>query len=487
MARSTAPSKALPFVDPSDIDKWAIFGVIGHKPDKWQELGHVATATYRYTILACGVRVGKTHFAIAEVVAQAVTPSIKSREDGEWVGSRIWIVAPNYDLADRVFLPVLRFLKRFFPTFIEGYDKQQRVIYLPGGGLVQAKTAENEDSLVGEELDLLVLEECARIHEEAKEMAQARLLTRRGRSIAISSPTSVKWFMRDFELGQANGFHYEFDGDALEGAKYAGRTVRFVQNAKVDDRDAADYFSIRIPTHSNPRLDVNDLARAERKVPERLFRQDYLAEFVGKTGLVFQNVEDYCLPRATHEVRAGDPRRLYVVGWDPARTTDYSVLSVWDASAKRQVWLDRFRGPWDYQYRRVVDVCYRFQRPFLIIDATGKGDAPSEMLVTLNQRAADMPRGRFARGIEGVTTYSNVEKRALVESFAGALEQGEAKLLDYPEQLSELRLFEYIESDTTKAVRYTAPRGFHDDIVMADALAWRGITRPGGAAKFYIG
>lgn len=501
MVRNTSAPRSLPYVDPASIDKFAIFRVIGHKPDEWQRLAHHAVSKFYYVLLACGVRVGKTYFSVHEVVAQAVTPSKHSvppseeNPRGEWVGSRIWIVAPTYDLADRVFLPVLRILRKHFPQFVEGFSERDGVIHLVGGGIIQRKTAENPDALVGEELDLLVLEECARIGEEEKEMAAARLLTRRGRMIAISSPTSVKWFMRDFKLGQGNGFHYEFEGEPIEGAKYAGRTVRFVKNDAVDDPDARDYFSVRIPTHANPRLDVNDLAREERKKPERLFRQDFLAEFVGDTGLVFQNPENFCVPRDVGERKDAEPGRLYALAWDPARTTDWSVVSVWDYREQRQVFLDRFRGPWAYQYQRVIDLCYRFRQPHVIIDATGKGDAVHENLTVLNRQAGSglpeyrkrFPQGAFARNIEAVTTYTNAEKRLLVESLATALEQGDAKLLDYPEQLHELRLFEFIESETTKAVRYTAPRGYHDDIVMADALGWRAVSKPMGAPSFILG
>lgn len=492
MVRNTTGSAPLPFVDPNDVDKFAIFASIGHTPDEWQRIAHEAALKYRYVNLACGVRVGKTHFAIAEATAAAVTPSIKSREVNEWVGSRVWIVAPTYDLADRVFLPVLRNLKRHYPFLITSASERDRVIYLVGGGIVQAKTAENKDSLVGEELDLLVLEECARIGEEEKEMAEARLLTRRGRRIAISSPTSVKWFMRDFDIGQANGFHYEFTGEPADGCKYAGRQVRFVRNAVQPDPDSADYFSVRIPTHANPRLSVRDLARAERKMPERLFRQDFLAEFVGKTGTVFRDFESRLIPQ-NEALRVGHPGRLYALGWDPARTMDWSVVSVWDFTARRQVFMDRFRGDWEYQYGRVVATCYRFNAPYVAVDATGKGDAVAENLKVKNIQAGDpafratYPRGQFARLIEPVTTYSNAEKRALVESFQAAVENGDARMLDYPEQTQEHRLFEYDESETTKVVRYGAPKGFHDDTVMANTLAWRLMARPLGTSSFLIG
>ena len=65
--------------------------------------------------------------------------------------------------------------------------------------------------------------------------------------------------------------------------------VQFV-TGKGDAVDA--YFSISVPTHANQRLALEDLADLERQ-PDRLFRQDVLAEFMGRDGAVFSNFDEY--------------------------------------------------------------------------------------------------------------------------------------------------------------------------------------------------
>ena len=47
-------------------------------------------------------------------------------------------------------------------------------------------------------------------------------------------------------------------------------------------------------------------------------------------------------------------------------------------------------------------------------------------------------------------------------------------MLNIPETIRELSNFTYDISETTDRIRYEAPQGFHDDIVIAQALAiWR--------------
>ena len=489
MARKAVSEKALPYVDPSAFDREAVFGAIGYKPDAWQSLFHASKARNR--ILACGIRVGKTFCLAAEATAAAICPSSKSNELNEYVGSRGWILAPNYDLADRLFLQVLKNLRRYAPKWIESYSERDRIIRTIGGGIIQGKTAENLDSLTGEELDWLIIDEAGRVPELAMENARERLLTRNGWMAAISSPTPCKWFARAFEMGQGSGYNYEFRGEPKPGFRYAGLEVEFVPGKGAPD---PSYFSIMVPTHANRRIDQDFLADMERTTPERVFRQDYLAEFMSKDGNVFSGFE-----RLATATRLTDalPGHRYVIAWDVARTKDYSVVVVMDYNTREQVFQDRFQGPWDVQMHRVESICRRFNRPDLLIDATGKGDPVAEEMQRRNIDAgvrAATPRpgqpedryGPFAQRIEGIQLYSNVVKREIVENLAVGFDQGLLRILPDPVLLQELRLYEYKQADATGIVRYGAPPGFHDDCVMALALAWRRCSAPIGTALFIM-
>lgn len=487
--RATATDKPLPPMDPADFDREAVFRAIGYEPDPWQRLFHDSRARNR--ILACGVRVGKTFALVAEATAAVVCPSKKSLEAGEWVGSRGWIVAPTYDIADKLFLQVARHIKRHFPWLVTAYSERDRILRTRGGGYVQGKSADNADSLTSEELDWAVIDEAPRIGEFEKEQVRERLLTRAGWLASIGSPVPCRWFLRDFALGQGAGYVYEWTGEPLKGSRYAGRGVRFLPG--MGDPDPR-YFSMTVPTHANPRIGIDDLADMERTSPERVFRQDALAEFMSKDGTVFHDFERLAIAR---RLERGEPGRRYAVGWDVARARDYSVVSILDYESKEQVFFDRFQGAWSLQKARVARICYAFNRPDLIIDATGKGDPLVDDMRVLNAEAAARAaaprpghpedlRGAFCGRIEGIEFYNNSVKRDVVENLVVGMDQGLVRILDEPVQLQELRLYEYKQSDATGIVRYGAPPGYHDDTVMALALAWWRCSRPMGTASIVL-
>lgn len=478
-------AKALPVVDPADFDKNRVFDAIGYYPDHWQRLFHDSKARHR--ILACGVRVGKTFSLAAEAAAATICPSPKSLEAGEWVGSRVWIVAPTYDLADKLFKLTAVYIRRHFSWVVVSYSERERILRTLGGGYLQAKSADNADSLVGEELDAAILDEAPRIGEFEKEQVRQRLITREGWMACIGSPVPCKWFERDYVLGQGTGYRYEFANEPLPGARFAGQTVHFVRGSGEVD---PNYFSLCVPSHANRRLAHDVLVDWEKTMPERIYRQDVLAEFMSREGQVFHDFDHL---ETVVQKTEGEPGHRYVIGWDVARAKDYSVVSVMDYVTREQVFLDRFQGPWHLQMDRVAAIARRFNRPDMAIDATGKGDPIAEEMKRRNFEAAALaadPRpdhpedrlGAFAGRIEGIQINNNTVKRDLVENLAVGIDQGLIRLLRSPIQSQELRLYEFKQSDATGIIRYGAPGGFHDDTVMALALAWWRVSRPMGSA-----
>src|SRR5262245_29165723 len=74
------------------LNKRAFFRDLHYDPHPGQWQVHDSTASRR--VVACGVRWGKTVCAAMEGLAAAMAPAERT------IG---WVVAPTYDLADRVF------------------------------------------------------------------------------------------------------------------------------------------------------------------------------------------------------------------------------------------------------------------------------------------------------------------------------------------------------------------------------------------------
>ena len=97
----------------------------------------------------------------------------------------------------------------------------------------------------------------------------------------------------------------------------------------------------------------------------------------------------------------------------------------------------------------------------VIIDATGVGDPIVEDLV------------RMGIPVDPIK-FTNDQKRQLIEKLSNWIETGRIHMLNIPETVTELTNFTYDISEVTDRVRYEAPVGFKDDIIIAHALAvWR--------------
>ena len=106
----------------------------------------------RFRVLACGRRWGKTRLGSLMCVATALH------------GGRAWWVAPSYPVSAVGWRGIKELSQQLPGVDIRRVD---RLITMPGGGTVQVRSADNPDSLRGEGLDFVVLDECAFIKEAA--------------------------------------------------------------------------------------------------------------------------------------------------------------------------------------------------------------------------------------------------------------------------------------------------------------------------------
>ena len=82
--------------------------------------------------------------------------------------------------------------------------------------------------------------------------------------------------------------------------------------------------------------------------------------------------------------------------------------------------------------------------------------------------------------VEGLK-FTSQSKQQLMEGLATAIQQAR---IGFPDGVivNELEVFEY--QFTSNGVRYSAPSGFHDDCVMALALAWSNFSIKRGNGRY---
>lgn len=204
----------------------------------------------------------------------------------------------------------------------------------------------------------------------------------------------------------------------------------------------------------NPNIPFAEIEALWEAVPERAFRQEILAEFV-EDGGVFRNV------RAVSVLAPDAPRagHVYCCGIDWGRTHDFTVFSVWDATDKRQVWLERLTGL-DFltQAARLLALCEKWRPAMMLAESNSIGRPMIDYL----QRA-----GEPVRGFE----MTQAAKLRLIDEYALGFERQAFQLLDDPRQLEEHEAYEQ-HTLPGGLLRFSAPAGGHDDTVIANALAW---------------
>ncbi len=152
------------------------------------------------------------------------------------------------------------------------------------------------------------------------------------------------------------------------------------------------------------------------------------------------------------------PNELYVMGVDLAKVTDFTVLRVYKRSNNQLVYSDRFNQlEWPFQKKRIAAIAKHYNNALCLVDATGIGDPIVDDLL------------RSGVAVEPIKITQPLKKE-LIEKLSIYIEQRKIRLIYSEEVLFEYDNFGY-EITITGGIRYGARSGYHDDIVIADALA----------------
>lgn len=269
-----------------------------------------------YWVNPSGRRSGKTISASADATFELGLP-----------GTQTWIVAPNYELTDRVFEYVYDWVVRqqiygAGSVVKSSKTKDQRYIEMAWGSFVKGKSADSPDSLVGEQLDLLIMDEAARMAEKIwLENLEPTLIDRKGRVIFTSTPRGVNWF-----------------------AKYYNRGLH-------PDTQSRGWRCHRTRTVDNPFIDEEWLNQKRYETPEDVWAQEYEGDFSSMAGLIWPDFEAQMSPKG----HLFDPKGMvFDSSYTYYRAVDvgsiHPTACVWGAVDKEgNVWVYR-----EYEEQNVV-------------------------------------------------------------------------------------------------------------------------------------
>lgn len=386
---------------------------INAKPHAGQLEVHNSDA--RFKVLSAGRRWGKTRLGVNECLDVAAQ------------GGRAWWVSPSYKTSEVGWRPLRQIVRKIPGAEIRLVD---RVVNFPGGGFVAVRSADNPDSLRGEGLDFVVMDECAFMQKEAwTEAIRPALSDRQGKVLFISTPKGRNWLWEIYQRGVSGEEGWQ---------------------------------SWTFPTSSNPFIAKEEIEAAKRDLPEMIFRQEYLAEFIDDAGGVFRRVQE----AAVLEPKEYEEGKQYIAGVDVAASVDFTVVSVLDAESKEMVYLDRFnRVDYPVLIDRLEAVYHRYHLTSMVVESNSIGRPVIDELV--------------ARGLNIIPfTTTSATKQSIIQNLQAAFENGQIRILNNPVLIGELLSFES-KRNASGGFSYSAPDGMNDDCVMSLAIAWYGANSGG--------
>jgi hypothetical protein len=339
-------------------------------------------------------------------------------------GGEAWYVAPQYKMSTAIWREMLD----TFRPLAKWISAQERTIELKNGGkLVVWAGDTSADSMRGGAPNAVVVDEAAMLPDGSLwySVLMPALTDHEGKAYFLSTPRGRNWFYELYRMGESP-------------------TNEFV-----------DYKSWRFSSYCNPYNNPKIIDAARLSTPEKFFQQEYMAEFMLDAGDVFRNVNEvnnglYAVPEAC------DGAIVFGVDW--GRKEDYTVISIMEADTKVQVGMERIsRVGWDVQKNFLAEQIKLWKPAIVAAEENSMGD------VLIN----DMRE----LGFDIVPFYTTGDsKRQIIEELSLDIEKKNISLLNEPIQTRELQAF---QMDRTKSgnIRYNAASGFHDDTVIALAIA----------------
>lgn len=326
----------------------------------------IADADGRYIVVSAGRRFGKTLSAIEWLALD---------EGGAIDGARVGFFSPTYKLL----LDVWTSMEATLAPVTKKANKTEMRIELLTGGVVDFWTLEDADAGRGRKYHRAVIDEAAharRLKDAWEQAIQPTLTDYRGSARFISTPKGLNFFYELFKRGGSPDF--------------------------------PEWSALQMPTAINPHISNDEIEAMRRQLPELVFQQEYLAQFVTfGAGLV----------KPDQIVEAPPPPGLPVVlGVDLAISerdgADFTAIVAMSRSpADGLIYIieaERHRGPFNEILERIKAAAARHRPEIIAIEQTQFQAAVVQELArttTLPVRGVRPDRDKVTRFAPLLTRY----------------------------------------------------------------------------------
>ena len=254
-------------------DKW--FNFLGYKTHPGEQLlfDRMMNPQYRFFVWVCGRRWGKS-----------LTASKWADLNFLLQDTYGWVVSKTYDLTMKVIREILIDVEKKYmePRGMKFEIRQASgpiKFVAPWGATLEGKSVDHPESLLGEGLDWLIIDEAAKLPERIWDyFLRATLTDKLGKVLFITTPNGYNWIYDLYKRGLDDNF--------------------------------PEWTSYRGPSWENPHLPKVDIDEARRTMSQAAFAQEYGADFTTYTGQVYKEFDEavHVIPDSELRIDPGWPR-----------------------------------------------------------------------------------------------------------------------------------------------------------------------------------
>ena len=332
----------------------------------------------------------------------------------------LW-VSPVYSQTNKVQKELMQAIGE--SGIVKSCNYSTNEITLKNGTQFLFRSAERYDNIRGLTCDYGVIDEAAFCKDEAWQEAIRPVFMVRGKKVLfISTPKGKNFFFDLYQLGQSE--------------------------------DYPQYQNYTGTSYDTPYIDPIDITDAKKTLPDNVFRQEYLAQFIDSGGEVFSDIDKNCFTSYT------PPEGRVFCGIDLGKQEDYTVATFIDQRGKV---VDIYRSnatEWSTMVNEIL-VLIRKWNATTMIEVNSIGDVIFEMIKKQWQNTHPF-------------VTSSKSKQEIIEGLI--LDMNDDVIsIPHPSLFSwlynELTIFTYDYNPKTRSIKYGHPNGQHDDTVMSLAIA----------------
>lgn len=216
------------------------------------------------------------------------------------------------------------------------------------------------------------------------------------------------------------------------------------------------YITKSINIFDNPFVTEEEIMAIKAQVPEKVFRQEYLAEFLDANGAVFSNWQN-CIYTKPY---TRNPNDTFTAAIDWASENDFTVLTIVNQH-KKLCYLYRVNHMEYTEIVKIIATKLNEWRPTLTISEE------NNIGTVVNELLKKQYRGRIK-----CITLGNTFKKEMIENLIVAFETETIQIPEDENLIKEIKAFSCTYNPTTKTVKYAGASNFHDDCIISLAYSY---------------